>query len=156
MNTNDKNDEIKKQIEELRQQVEEWKGKYLRALADYQNQERRMAEIGKLTVSRAEELVIRKLLPIVDLFDQIVSLTIYNEDKGLKAVWKQLHDLIEGIGVSKISVVGKTFDPRSMECVDVAEGEEGIVIEEFTSGYTLRDSVLRVAKVKVGKKSIKI
>lgn len=152
--TNVQTDDLQKQIEELKQNAEEWKGKYLRALADYQNQERRMADIGKLTQSRAEEVVVGKLLPIIDLFDQIVMMAIYNEDKGLKAVWKQLHDLIEGFGVTKLSVIGKVFDPRTMECVDVAVGKEGIVLEEYAPGYTVRESILRAAKVKVGKENV--
>jgi len=42
-----------------------------------------------------------------------------------------------------------------MECISVEEGTEDEVIEELIPGYEMNDKVIRPAKVKVGKKSIK-
>jgi len=38
-----------------------------------------------------------------------------------------------------------------MECIEVVEGKDNIVIEELLPGYTLHGKMLRVAQVKVGK-----
>jgi molecular chaperone GrpE len=129
--------------------AEEWKQKYIRALADYQNLEKRMAvredEIRKF----AGEVILRKLLSPIDTLEKAAT---HIEDVGLGLSLKELYAALTSVGVKKMIVVGKPFDPYEMECIDVVEGEPETVVEEVTPGYTYNDKILRVAQVKVGKK----
>jgi molecular chaperone GrpE len=136
--------------EELQKQIDELKNKYLRALADYQNLERRTAEDRDQTRIRASEFIIQRLLPVVDTFKRASE---HLKDTGLDLAFKELAAVLDEQGVKRIDVVGKPFNPHEMECVEVVVGEDGIVIEEALPGYRIRDHVLRVAQVKVGKKS---
>ena len=145
------NDQINKKKEEEKNSdgTEEWKSKYLRALADYQNLEKRVA------VNRAEEFklaaknFILKILPVLDVLENAQKQI---KDKGLELAVKLFHEVLKKEQVERIEVVGKKFDPYLMDCVDVAESEkENEVIEELRAGYRLWDKVIRPAQVKVGK-----
>jgi molecular chaperone GrpE len=140
--------QIDSEIEEGHKQIEEWKNKYLRALADYQNLERRTQEDRDQTRIRASEFIIQRLLPVVDTFKRASQ---HLKDTGLDLAFKELAAVLDEQGVKRIDVVGKPFNPHEMECVEVVEGEDGKVIEETLPGYKIRDRVLRVAQVKVGK-----
>ncbi len=53
-------------------------------------------------------------------------------------------------GVDVIDVKEKHFDPSLMECITVQNGEEGKVLEEVRTGYTLYGKLLRPTQVIVG------
>jgi len=129
--------------------AEEWKNKYLRALADYQNLEKRTAADKQEVRRYAEEELLVRLLPVVDTFERA---QVHLQDKGLALALKELYAVFEEQEVKKIDVIGRQFNPHEMECVEVAEGEDNKVMEELLSGYKLRNKVLRVAQVKVGKR----
>lgn len=131
-------------------ECEEWKGKYLRALADYQNLEKRSYQEAQTTRKYANEFLLTRLLSVFDTFEQAEA---HLKDQGLGLAVKELASVFSEHGVKKIEVIGKPFDPTTMECVDVADGEEGKVLSEIAPGYTLFDKVIRVAKVNVGRKT---
>jgi len=138
------------QLEELSKEVEEWKNKYLRALADYQNLEKRKEEEVAIVRKFAGEILLTRLLPVADTFQQAA---LHVKDPGLDLAVKQLVAFFEEQGVEKIETVGKQFNPHEMECIEVAGGKENEVINEVLPGYRLRGKVLRVAQVKVGKEA---
>ncbi len=140
-----------KHIEELQKQIDELKAKYLRALADYQNLEKRAAGEKEETRKFAIELFLKRLLPVVDTFERAQR---HLNDQGLTLALKEVSALLEEYNVVKMEVVGKVFNPHEMECLEAVMGEENKVIEEILPGYRLREKVLRVAQVKVGKKDI--
>lgn len=129
----------------------DWKNKYLRALADYQNLEKRVAQEKSDIRAYAAQSVLTKLLPIVDGFELARR---HLQDPGLSLALKELEAFFASVGVKKVEVVGKPFDPNVMECIEVVEGEDNIVREETLPGYTLHGKVIRVAQVKVGKKGV--
>ena len=134
----------------LQKQIEEWKSKYLRALADYQNLEKRTSEEKQEIRRYASERILLKLLPV---FDTLIKAQIHLADKGLDLVIKEFHAVLFEEGVSRIEVTGKEFNPHEMECVEVVEGQDNVVVEEVLPGYMIHGKVLRVARVKVGKES---
>lgn len=136
------------QIEVLKQQIEEWKGKYLRALADYQNLEKRKYEEVAQVRRYAGEHILTRLLLIVDTFEKAQE---HLRDTGLALALKELAAFLEQQGVKKLDTVGKSFNLHEMECIEVVDGEDGIVIEELLPGYELHGKIIRVAQVKVGR-----
>lgn len=146
-----------KETEELRQQLEECENKYKRALADYQNLERRVQEERLEWIKSANKELILRLLPVLDI---LILANQHVKDEGLRLSVQQFLDALKNEGVERIETVGKSFDPRLMECVDTVEVDpsagsgqgDGEVLTETRAGYTLESKVLRPALVKVGKK----
>lgn len=136
-------------IESLQKQTEEWKNKYLRALADYQNLEKRKHEEVAQVRRYAGEHILTRFLPIIDTLEKAQE---HLNDAGLALVLKELAAFHDEQGVKKLDTVGKPFNLHEMECIEVVDGEDGIVIEELLPGYTLHGKMIRIAQVKVGKK----
>lgn len=129
-------------------EVDDWKSKYLRALADYQNLERRSQEEKERVRTFAAEVILTRLLPVIDTLGKAQD---HLKDAGLDIALRELWAVVEEQGVTKIDAVGNVFNPHEMECIEVVEGPENQVVEETLPGYLFRGKVLRVAQVKVGK-----
>ncbi|MCL5435240.1 MAG: nucleotide exchange factor GrpE [Patescibacteria group bacterium] len=119
-----------------------------RALADYQNLEKRIVEEKSSWIKAANKDLLLKLLPGLD---NLILAEKHTQDKGVKISIKHFLDILEQDGVRKIETEGKDFDPNLMEAVHTAQGQEGKVVEELRAGYTLFGQVLRPAQVVVGK-----
>ncbi len=135
-----KNDESKEQIENLENQLK-------RTLADYQNLEKRVAEEKSSWIRMANKDLLLKLLPGLD---SLILAEKHTQDEGVKLSIRHFLDILEQEGVKRIETVGENFDPRTMECVQTVEGENGKVLEELRLGYTIYNEVLRPAQVQVG------
>ena len=135
---------MKKKDLEIKRLENLWK----RALADYQNLEKRINFEKEDFVKFANSQLILKILPAIDSLEKAEE-HLHNE--GLSLALKQLKEGLVQEGLEKIQTQGKDFDPDFMECVEVGQGEEGKVLDEIRAGYKLGDRVLRVAQVKVGK-----
>jgi len=131
----------------MKQIKDEWKNKYLRALADYQNLVKRSEAEKQEVRMYATEQFLKKLLPVVDTLE-LAQHHVQNE--GLALALKELHAVLTEYGVEKIDVVGKSFDPHCMECIEVVEGEKDHVVQVVTCGYRMHGKLLRPSKVQVG------
>ncbi|MBI5449224.1 nucleotide exchange factor GrpE [Candidatus Gottesmanbacteria bacterium] len=140
-----------KEIEEIHKQSDEWKNKYLRALADYQNLEKRTHTEKEETRKFAVLIFLERLLPVADTLARAQK---HLSDSGLGLALKELDAILQEFGVEKIQTLGKPFNPHEMECIEVVEGKENEVVEEALPGFRLHGRVLRVAQVKVGKKAV--
>ena len=142
------------QIEELKREIEELKNNWKRALADYQNLEKRVALEKQEFAAWANANLITKLLPALDSLEKAGEQL---KDEGVKLAVKQLEEALKEEGLAKIEVLGKEFTPATMECLAAVEGkkeDEGKVAEEIRTGYNLAGRVLRVAQVTVCKKNV--
>ncbi len=119
-----------------------------RALADYQNLEKRIAEEKSSWIKAANKNLLLKLLPGLD---NLILAEKHTQDEGVKISIKHFLDILEQDGVKEIETVGKDFDPNLMEAIGTQNGEEGKVLEEVRAGYMLFETVLRPAQVIVGK-----
>lgn len=140
-----------KEIEELKQKIEELENKYKRVLADYQNLEKRVAQEKKEWIHMANKELILRLLPVLDT---LMLASIHVQDEGLRLSIQQFLDVLKNEGVERIETRDERFNPETMECVETGKGEEGKILEEIRAGYLLHGRTLRVALVKVGKEKI--
>ncbi len=122
-----------------------------RALADYQNLEKRVSNEKSEWVKLSNKELLLRLLPGLD---SLLLAQAHTQDEGVKISIKHFLDILESEGVKRIEALGKEFDPKLMEAVTTKEGDEGKVLEELRAGYTLNDLVLRPAQVIVGKKLV--
>jgi len=136
--------------QENENEAEQWKNKYLRALADYQNLVKRSDQETRDIRRFAAQGVMEKLLPVVDIFRRAQD---HLKDEGLELAIRELSALLSTYGVEKIDVHGKPFDPYTMDCVDVVKGAEHTVQSVLVDGYSMHGKVLRAAKVTVGGKA---
>ena len=86
------------------------------------------------------------------------SATVNNLIDGLKIVQKEFSTILEKYGIKKIKALNAKFDHnfhQAMVELENDEVEEGIVIQEMQSGYTMHDRLLRPSMVGVSKKSTK-
>ena len=141
------------EVVSLKQQVEEADSRWKRALADYQNLEKRTQEEKMDFVRFSAKKLIEKLLGVLDDLEKAHA---HLKDKGLELAVKKLVDVLKQEGVERIETVGKEYDIETMEALTLEEGkDDNKVLEEFRPGYTMYGSVLRPAQVKVSKKSNK-
>ncbi len=141
--------ELEKQLEKAHNESDDWKSKCLRALADYQNLERRNREEKEEIRKFAGEVILGRLFPAIDTLQKAKD---HLKDAGLDLAYREFAAVLQELGVEEIKTVGEEFDPHQMECIEVVAGEDNKVVEEFLPGYRLHGKILRVAQVKVGKK----
>lgn len=130
-------------------QVEELTNCWKRAIADYQNLEKRYEKEKSDFVQFANTNLILKLLTALDHLERVQA---YLKDDGLDLAIKELRRVLTEEGLDETEVVGKEFNPEEMEAVELVDGEEERVVEVVNKGYKLKGRVIRVAKVKVGQK----
>lgn len=138
----------KKHDKQIENQENELENQLKRALADYQNLEKRISEEKSNWILSANKDLILRLLPGLD---SLLLALKHTNDEGIRLSVKHFLDILESEGVWKIETEKAEFDPNLMEAVGTAPGEEGKVLEEVRPGYTLNNQVIRPAQVIVGK-----
>ena len=103
--------------------------------------------------------VLGRILPVIDNFERAlkaptdtVSDDVHSFIEGYEMIYKQLMDVLEKEGVTKIDAVGKPFDPNYHQAVmrvPSDEYDDDIVVEVLQEGYLLGEKTLRPAMVKV-------
>jgi molecular chaperone GrpE len=151
-------EQLKRELEEARQEAADNRASWQRSAADFANYKRRSEQEREATLGLANEMLLAKLLNVVDDFDRALSampeeLQHLGWIEGLWLVERKLRALLESEGVTPIDAVGKLFDPREHEAVihEESNAPDGQVIGEVQRGYRIRDRVLRPSLVKVAK-----
>lgn len=136
--------------EELEKERDEWKGKYLRALADYDNLQKRERDRGSKQALAVASGVLLRLLPFLDNLEKAEA---FVNDDGLKMIRQQFADTLDKEGLKELEVLNKPFDPQTAQAISIIEGEENdMVVEIVQKGYEFFGTILRPAMVKVSKK----
>ena len=142
--------------EEQAEQVEQEEpvdDRLLRLAADFDNYKKRAARERDKYVTRANERLLKELLPILDDLERALSAAEQHEEaqleEGVRLVHRSLASLFERHGVKEIATEGK-FDPHVHEALlaqPSEEKEQGDVLDVIQKGYTLGDRVVRPARV---------
>lgn len=147
--------ELEGQLQALQAEVADKNDKYLRALADYQNYQKRMEKEG---ATREENLKRKYLSEILDLQELLRKASEDADPKiGLKLILSNIEKLLEKEGVTYIESKGKPFDHtvhHAISTVEPKDCEEGTVVEEVKKGYRLGEKLLRPCQVIVAKKKV--
>lgn len=143
-------DEEIEEIEESEDEVKVLQDQLRRAVADYQNLEKRTEEKRSEWVMTSNASLIKKLIPVLD---NLFLAQKHIKDDGLDLSIQKFLDVLKEEGVDEIKTKGEEFNPHLMECVSVQEGDENKVLEEVRKGFIMNDIVLRPAQVIVGGKN---
>lgn len=136
------------ELEQLKQKLEEADNNFRRALADYQNLQKRFNEERRSLILASNRDLILRILSVLDTLELANK---HDESEGLKVSIKQFLDVLKSEGVEKIETNDKEFNPATMEAIAIDKGPDGKVLEEIRPGYILNEKLLRAAQVKVGK-----
>ncbi|HUV72620.1 MAG TPA: nucleotide exchange factor GrpE [Clostridia bacterium] len=140
-----KEEEIQAQIAQIEELTNCWK----RALADYQNLEKRFAKEKEDFIAFANETLILKLLSVLDNLEKAQD---YLKDPGLQMAIDEFRKILAEEELEEIKAEGKDFDPAEMEAIEVQKGEsKAEVARVLEKGYRLKGKLLKPVKVMVNK-----
>ena len=154
-----KTSENSKKISELEKEIFEYRDKLVRKAAEFENYKKRTSEEFLRLVETATENLIIKLLPILDdmhRFRDNYKPEMKSEDlkKGIDLIFDKYTEILKNAGLQEIDAVGKEFDPELHEALLQVENpdiESDYIVDQHEKGYTLKDKVIRHAKVIVAK-----
>lgn len=150
------------EMQQLSRQRDAAEEKYKRALADYQNFQRRCIQNEAIACLQAKASVVRGILPVLDNLDFALS---HTEDggqeesagfrEGVRIVREDLLKALASHGANAISVLpGDEFDPLRHEAVMYTETDdiaENHIAQQLQVGYIIGEIILRPAKVALAK-----
>lgn len=148
-----------KSAEEYQAEIDSLKDQLLRQTAEFQNFRRRTLNEKMELVKNGGKSVILEILPIVDDMERAVLAAEKNagmeeHQSGLMLITKKFSDTLTKLGVKAIDSKDVDFDENMHEAVttfEAGEDKKGKVIDTVQKGYMLNDTVIRFAKVVVGK-----
>ena len=155
----DDNPEVcEEESEKLRSELDEYKDKYLRLMAEFDNYRKRVLKEKSELILNGGEKVISSILPVLDDIERAEESMTTIEDmksfqEGVGLIFEKLKTILEKNGLKKMDTVGEQFNVDFHEAIAMVPGQpdelRGKVIDSVQTGYLLNDKVLRHAKVAV-------
>lgn len=148
---------LQAELAERAREAAEYRDRYLRALAEFDNYRKRMAREREEWRDRAQAEVLREILPVLDNFERALAAEpgeggAEGFRAGVELIHRDFLKVLERLDVRPFSAVGELFDPERHEAVarvERADVADQTVVEETRRGYLFRDRVLRPAQVVV-------
>jgi molecular chaperone GrpE len=149
---------LEEQLAAANARADENYGKFLLAVADFDNYKKRIQRDLDSMVSLRRRMLLERLLPVLDNLQRALESSTGGDAlrTGLEQTLRGFEAVMSGEGVKPIDVKGEPFDPRLAEAVGTAPSDgvaEDTVIDVTEKGYKLGDELLRPAKVIVAKRS---
>ena len=145
-----------KKSEEISDEPEavDYKEKWLRVTAEYQNYRTRTQKEKEDIYARANEKFVEELLDVIDNFERAMGSKPEDDAfaDGIELIYKQFLAILEKEHVKEINAKGEKFNPEYHMAVSTmaVEGlESDMVAEVIKKGYTLGDKVIRPSLVVV-------
>lgn len=148
------------EIEALRAERDEFKDRFMRALADAENARKRADRDRREAENYGGSKLARDMLPVFDALKR--ALDAAGEDvraaapaliEGVELTQRELLNVFKRHGIQAIMPqVGDKFDPQQHEAMfeaPVPGTKAGDIIQVMTEGFLLHDRLLRPAKVGV-------
>ncbi len=151
-------DELGAKIASLTAENSMLKDQYLRKAAEFENFRKRMNKEKQEAIEFANQSLLLDLIPIIDDFERAIKSSEVARDyntlaEGIVLIEKRLVSQLETKwALVRFDSTGEPFDPNRHEAIMMekkGEVTEPVVGEDFVRGYTLKDRVVRCAKVKV-------
>ncbi|TCP53306.1 molecular chaperone GrpE [Tumebacillus sp. BK434] len=149
-------EELIAEVARLTTEAEDFKTRYLRAQADFDNFRRRSRQEKDEFAAYANVKLIEELLPVLDTFEMAMKTNAETDVKslltGVEMVFRQLTGALEKQGLSAIEAVGQPFDPNLHEGIMQVASDEypsNTVVQELRKGYKVKDKVVRPSMVQV-------
>lgn len=150
--------ELKKlqtRAEEAEKSAEEYKDRYTRMCAEFENYKRRTSREMDSRYEDAKADVWKNILPVVDNFERALSQEKTENDpfrEGVELIYRQFTEAMKAAGVTEIEALNAEFNPELHNAVMHVDDETvgaNTVTEVFVKGYRIGEKVLRYSMVKV-------
>ena len=146
-------------LEEALREKDQFRSIAQRAQADLINYRKRVADEQQELRRNANTNIILKFLGVADDLNRAMDMVPKNAVapgwmEGLSLVQRNMGNVLDSEGVTKINALGEPFEPWGHEAVfyqETPDSEEGIVTDVIRNGYKLHDRVIRAAQVVVSK-----
>ena len=147
-----------KELEETKQALEDYKDKYLRLSAEFDNYRKRTMKEKAELIKNGGEKAISAILPILDDLERALQNMQKAEDvkamyEGIDLIHQKFLKNLGNEGLEKMNPVGEAFDTDFHEAIALVpaseEAQKGKVLDCVQTGYKLNDKVIRHAKVVV-------
>ena len=139
----------------LEKERDEYLDSLQRLKAEFDNYRKRTAREQASFASRANETLLKELLPVLDDLERALEAAEEHEEakleEGVRLVQRALAEALRKQGLEVIETEG-AFDPHVHEALLTQPGDEaepGSVLQVLQKGYRLGDRVLRPARVVV-------
>jgi molecular chaperone GrpE len=141
-------------VAEVTRERDEYLDALQRLKAEFDNYRKRvLREQGELSV-RANEQLVKQLLPVLDDLERALEAAAEHEEakleEGVRLVHRALGEVLARQGLVEVETVG-AFDPHTQEALlsQPSDEDEGTIVQVIQKGYKLGDRVLRPARVVV-------
>jgi molecular chaperone GrpE len=147
------------ELTKAKRELAEWKDKYMRLFAEFDNFRKRNAKERIELISTAAGDILKEMLPVIDDFDRAIKANETLEDvavikEGFTLIHSKMYKKLESKGLKPIDATGKPFDTDYHEAITSipapSEDLKGKVVDEVEKGYLLHEKVLRFSKVVIG------
>jgi len=144
------------EIERLEGELDELRDIHLRKLAEFDNFRKRTERERVEITLRANEELVRDLLPVLDNFERALEHSADSDSgafrEGVEMIAKQLWDTLERQGIKVIDPMGEPFSPEYHEAVHRIEDQSldpGTIASVLNKGYLFNGRLVRPAMVGV-------
>jgi len=155
-------EELKTELEKVRQEAADEHERLLRLSAEFENYKKRIDRQSDEFKKYANETLIKELLTVVDNLERAICSTDGDNGvtrdscvvEGVEMTLNEILKILKKFNVTPIEAKGKPFDPVYHEAMmqeETDEYPENTVINEFQKGYMIHDRLLRPAMVVVSK-----
>ncbi len=142
---------VKKELETVKREKQEYLDGWQRAKADYVNALKRFEDDKKAAQTSGMVKAIKALIPAYDALERAKASGELPE--GFAGIAKQLESAFAGFGMTQIGVVGEEFDPTKHEALGTDPTDDLTADDTVTAvlepGYAIGESVIRPARVRV-------
>ena len=139
-------------LEQLVNEVNDYKDKYYRAVAETENIKKRVERDKTQAIKFANEKFARDLLETLDDFENCLKVEMNDDIRtGIELIYRGLLKTLEKNKVKEC--VYETFDPQIHEAISSVDSdqESNTIVEIFRKGYMIEDKLLRPAMVSVSR-----
>lgn len=155
-------EELQMQLAQARSEAEDYRERWLRVLADYQNFRKRVMQERVDAYNEGKKEAVLTLLPVLDNLERALASLHDGADlqayrQGLELIVRLFHEALRRLDVEPIPAVGQPFNPHWHEAFERVEREdvtEGTIVGEIERGYRMGERVIRPAKVQVAVKPL--
>jgi molecular chaperone GrpE len=149
-------EEKSEKVKELEQDVKNWKDKYMRMQAEFENSQKRWEKSRQTLRSQTTANVLKSFLPLYDSFKKAIS--DQKTDDSIRQFYNQFMSILKFFGVEPLKTeVNDKFDYNYHEALSTIEKEDippNRILDVIQEGLKINNDVLRYAKVIISRKPI--
>jgi molecular chaperone GrpE len=154
-------EQLEQQLAEKTAQLQTLLTDHRRALEEFEQVKARIRRDTAREVERGKRSVVAEFLDVLDNLDRAIAAAVATANgdpallTGVRLVRDQFLGKLQGLGVTRLEVIGQPFDATRHEAISTAPvddpAQDGKVVAVVKEGYAIGDELLRPASVVVGK-----